>query len=132
MKRRFFTFRLAAVPALPLAAATVPQAKSAQLATAKMLARAHNRCSPAMLARLMRINGGLAAELNAAVFRKSLITAAGADGASMAVSPINTNCIPKQAFKPINLIQKARDLNAKLDAVLKDAGPDDLAPAKED
>ena len=135
MKRRTFTTGLAALtaaPALPLASTTVSQATSAQMATAKMLARAHNRCSPAMLARLMRIDAGLATELHLTLFRQGVITAAGADGTSMAIIPINTNCVPKQALKPTNLIQKARELNTKLGEVLQETGSEHSDQAKED
>lgn len=121
MKRRSFLASLGALisaPALPLplsAAPTVPSAAAAQFATAKLLARAHNRCSPAMLQRLMQVDPAVAAELNGMLVRRGVISAAAADGASMALDPLNTHCVPKEALRPTNLRQLIERAKARLD-----------------
>jgi len=95
MNRRSFTASLAALfaaPAVPAAASLAPAAASqsaaAHFATAKLLARAHNRCSPAMLQRLLRIEPALAAELNTMLVNRGVISAAGAHGTAMALDPL--------------------------------------------
>ncbi|MGB0800045.1 MAG: hypothetical protein ACPGRD_12080, partial [Planktomarina sp.] len=144
MKRRMFTFGLAALaaaPALPLAAPSLPSgAAASRFATAKLIARAHNHCSPAMLQRLLRVDASLAAELNSMLLNRGVITAAAANGTSMAVNPMNTNCVPTEALKPTNLTQSVSKVREQLQNIwdkhgdaLKDAvAEDDDIPPQDD
>ena len=122
MNRRSFTASLAAlfaVPALPAGASLVPaaapQTAVSHYTTAKLLARAHNRCSPAMLQRLLRVDSAIATELNAMLLKRGVISAAGAQGVSMATAPLNTHCITNEAMRASNVAQKLKDAKEKLD-----------------
>ena len=126
MNRRSFTASLAAlfaVPTLPAAASVTPVGVSAaattHYTTAKLLARAHNRCSPAMLQRLLRVESAVATELNAMLLKRGVISAASAQGTSMAVHPLNTHCITNEAMQTSNIMQKMQDAKTKLDRVAK-------------
>ncbi|MEM9579683.1 MAG: hypothetical protein AAF891_03280 [Pseudomonadota bacterium] len=134
MNRRSFTASLAALfaaPAIPLSASATPavsSAATARFATAKLIARAHNACSPAMLQRLLRVDGAVAAELDAMLLRNGVITAAGADGMSLAVNPMNTHCVPREALKSTNVrhaLAQTKERWQKLARSLEDAaGPE--------
>lgn len=124
MNRRYFTASLAAlfaVPAMPAVASLVPAATSqtaaSHFATAKLLARAHNRCSPAMLQRLLRVDSAIDHELNAMLLKRGVISAASAKGASIATNPLNTHCITKEATTTSNITQKLQDAKARLNKV---------------
>ena len=136
MKRRAFTFGLAALaaaPGLPLSAATAAPATgitTQQFALAKLLARAHNHCTPDMLARHVRVSPEIAAQLQNMLLNQGVITPP-IGGASMATSPLNTHCVPKQALKPSNLIQKASDLRKYLENLEQDAPKQAPDPAPE-
>lgn len=127
MNRRSFTASLAALfaaPALPAVASLAPatavtQTTATQYATAKLLVRAHNSCSPAMLQRLMRVESAIARELNALLFDRGVISAAGAQGSSIALNPLNTNCIPNEAMRASNFAQKMQNAKARLEKVSK-------------
>ncbi len=114
MNRREFTFRMAAVaatPALPvpaLAANFEPSKRATQVYRwAEVISRSHNKCSPEMLQRLLKIDGTVANELQRMLLDKGVITNA-VNGISMATKPLNTNCVPKQALKPTNINQSIR------------------------
>jgi len=138
MNRRTFTASLAALfaaPAIPAVAsfapATASQTAATHYATAKLLARAHNRCSPAMLQRLLRVDSTIATELNGMLLQRGVISSAGAQGASMAVQPLNTHCITNDAMRSTNLVQKVKDAKAKLDRVSKALETSEEAEQKE-
>lgn len=122
MNRRSFTASLAALfaaPTLPDVASVAPSAVSqtavSHYATAKLLARAHNRCSPETLQRLLRVDGAIARELNAMLLKRGVISSSSARGALMAVEPLNTHCITNEAMRASNMAQKLRDAKAQLD-----------------
>jgi hypothetical protein len=126
MNRRSFTASLAAlfaVPALPAVASLAPAAATqtavSHYATAKLLARAHNRCSPEMLQRLLRVDSVMAQELNAMLLKRGVISGAGAHGVSMAVEPLNTHCITNEAMRSSNLVQKVRKAKVRIDKLDK-------------
>ena len=134
MKRRTFTFglgALAAAPAVPFAAtATTGQTAAQHFHVARILARAHNHCSAAMLERHLKVTPDMARQVRTLLLDRGVITAP-VNGVSMAVNPTNTNCVPAQALKPTNLVQKAkemRDLLARFqddpDEVIIDPDPD--------
>ncbi len=139
MNRRSFTASLAALfaaPALPgvasLAPSAVSQSAVSHYETAKLLARAHNRCSPEMLQRLLRVDAAIARKLNAMLLKRGVISSAGARGALIAVEPLNTHCITNEAMRASNIAQKLRDAKAQLDKLTRamDApeqeNPDDM------
>ncbi|MDG1078322.1 MAG: hypothetical protein P8P65_16995 [Planktotalea sp.] len=71
MNRRTFTASITALfaaSAMPAAGSLAPVSAAptaaSHNATAKLLARAHNRCSPAMLQRLLCVDSAIATELN--------------------------------------------------------------------
>lgn len=121
MNRRSFTASLAALiaaPALPAVASVAPSTAAptaaSHFATAKLLARAHNTCSPAMLQRLLRVDSAMAHELNRLLIERGVISSASLRGASMAIDPLNTHCVPREALRSSNVAQKIRDLKARL------------------
>lgn len=119
MNRRTFTASLAALfaaPAVPLTVspAVASSGAASHFATAKLLARAHNRCSPAMLQRLLRVDEAVALELNAMLFNKGVISSAGVHGTAMAINPLNTHCITNEAMRASNIAQKLADAKAQM------------------
>ena len=72
-----------------------------------------------MLQRLLRVDSAIASELNAMLLNRGVITTAGAQGTSMAVNPLNTNCVPNEAMRASNFVQKAQETKAKLDRISK-------------
>lgn len=131
MNRRQFTAALGALfaaPALPsmaTAAASSPQ----NLKIATLLARSHNRCSPEMLARLMRLDTATAKGLHSTLLRQGVILSAPV-GPSMAAHPTNTNCITNEAFRPSNMLQKLAKLKERADDFLSDDGAPEVAEAE--
>lgn len=116
MNRREFTTSLgaiAAAPALPAfaIAQNTTQIAAAHFANAKLIARAHNACSPQMLSRLLRLDNSTAHSLQSMLFEKGVVTHA--NGLAMATNPLNTNCIPIEALKPKNLARSVVDARAK-------------------
>jgi len=117
MNRREFTASLAAMaaaPAIPAAATAHSAAPTAAkyFTNAKLIAQAHNSCSPEMLSRLMRLDMGTAQSLQSMLFEKGVITHA--NGLAMATNPMNTNCIPVEALKPTNLAQSVLDVREEV------------------
>ncbi|MFK7874608.1 MAG: hypothetical protein AB8B71_02345 [Paracoccaceae bacterium] len=133
MKRRTFTLGLGAAvaaPTVPLAHILPTRAGSgAQMKTAALLARAHNHCTLDMLMRHLKVPLQTAREIQTRLVQQGIITAP-IGGASMAVHPLNTYCVPKAAYKTSNYVHEAADLDRKLRAVLKridpEPGPEDL------
>ena len=109
---------LAPVSAAPTAAS--------HYATAKLLARAHNRCSPAMLQRLLRVDSAIATELNGMLLKRGVISTVGAQGVSMATAPLNTHCMTNEASRALNFVQKIKEARPKLDR-----GSEALVPSEE-
>lgn len=139
MNRRSFTFSLGALASagsLPArfalaAAPAAPVGTSAQLATASLLARSHNRCSPAMLQRLMRVDEAMAAQLHQTLVRQGVVTATGANGVAMATKPLNTHCITNEAMRTSNLMQKFTDAQARLRRLASEGEQSDTADIPE-
>lgn len=113
MNRRSFLGTLSALLALPaLPKAAVPIAP-AHMATAKIIARSHNRLTLDMLTRHLRVAPEMAARIQAQLLRQGVITPPVA-GISMATNPTNTACITNEAMTPTNLLQKAAQLRENL------------------
>ena len=97
MNRRQFTLTLATLPAtsaLPngLTAAVAPKTVAAPAGTyawAQLIARAQNRCSPAMLARQLRLSPEVAQQLFAEMLRDGVLRPPTAAGVAQATQPIN-------------------------------------------
>jgi len=128
MKRRSFTFGLGALlaaPALPgsvAARAIAPSVTTQQLAVAKIMARSHNRLTLDMLERHLRVSAQMAQSIQNRLVQDGIITQP-LGGASMAVSPTNTHCIPNEALKPSNILQKADALRKNIEKLTKSADP---------
>ena len=122
MKRRAFTFGLAALaatPAVPFSAAVTPGTSADQhFSLAKLLARAHNHCSPAMLQRHLKVSPEMAREVVSLLLQRGVITPPVA-GVSMATNPMNTNCVPKEALKPSNLNTAVNEVRERVQKILK-------------
>lgn len=97
MKRRSFLSGLGAVAALPVipapAMASAPAAISAAAYEyfdwAKMIVRAHNRCSPDMLQRLLKLDANLARQVQSALLKEGVISAPSVAGISHALDPLH-------------------------------------------
>ena len=117
MQRRTFIQTLTALvatPALPVAAA--PSAQITQhFARAKLLARCHDRASPEMFARLMKLDGDTARGVYDMLADRRVI-ARGADGIARAINPLNTHCVPNEAVRARDLAQMTSDLTKELRA----------------
>ena len=122
MNRRFFLSALSAVtvaPALPtLAAPVAPH----HMKVASIIARAHNRCTPEMLVRHLKVTPDVASGIQAQLLRQGIITAP-VSGVSLATNPTNSHCIPNEAIKPNNLLQKAAKLREKLAELEAEVAP---------
>lgn len=111
MNRRHFTALLASLPvtySLPsgLSAATASQSASVPAGTyawAQLIARAQNRCSPAMLARHLRLDATAAQQLFDEMLRDGVLRAPSVTGIARAAQPINTNAVPtsKHSFSQL-------------------------------
>lgn len=119
MKRRTFLTTLTAIvasPALPTAAASTVSAK--HLATAKMLARCHDRASPEMLKRLMQLDTQTATNIYQALQNQNIV-ATGLDGIARAASPLNTHCVTNEATAARRLLESSFDLKNRLQRFAK-------------
>ena len=92
--------------------------------TARILAQSHNRCTPEMLARNLRIPMETATRIQARLLRQGIITPP-VGGISLATHPTNTGCITNEAMMPNNLLQKAARLRERM---LELIAEDDDAP----
>ena len=120
MQRRTFIQTLTALmatPALPTVAATAaPSATITQhFARAKLLARCHDRASPEMFARLMKLDQDTARGVYR-MLRSENVIAKGADGIARAVNPLNTHCVPNEAVRARDLAKITSDLTRDLRA----------------
>lgn len=105
MNRREFTTSLAAIaatPALPLSVGAATAAQPAIVpagtyAWAQLIARAQNRCSPAMLARQLRLTEGAAEKLFSEMIRDGVLRTPGSAGVAQAARPINATGKPAQS-----------------------------------
>ncbi len=94
ISRRFFTVGLgglAAAPAIPLGAAAQVAPTAAMtnhLQVAKIIARAHNRCSKDFLMRHLRVDASVAGQVERLLLERGIITLPGANGVARAVNPI--------------------------------------------
>ncbi|MEP3785399.1 hypothetical protein [Ascidiaceihabitans sp.] len=119
MKRRTFLTTLtalAAAPALPTAAASSVSAK--HLATAKLLARCHDRASPEMLKRLMQLDTQTATNIYQALQNQNIVTS-GLDGIARATNPLNSHCITNEATAARRLLESSFDLKNRLQRFAK-------------
>ena len=117
MKRRTFTLGLGALFAAPLmpapAVAAVPTAVTEKFAAAKLLARCHDRASPEMLGRLMRVDGETARGLFKLLQDRGVLQN-GLDGVARAANPLNTHCVPNEAIRARNLAQQVAQTREKV------------------
>jgi hypothetical protein len=104
MNRRQFTQRLAAIlsaPAMPMAglAKAAPVAGTAAAAGtmymwSAFISRAHNKCTPGMLMRLLKLEQAEADEIYSQLIADEIITPADAFGLSQAVKPLYPELTP--------------------------------------
>ena len=99
MNRRDFTASLAALaatPAIPFAhaipaAAATPAVPAGAYAWAQLIARAQDKCSPAMLARHLNLSADVAMTLFNDMLRDGVLRAPGITGVARATAPISTS-----------------------------------------
>lgn len=97
MQRRSFLTALASVgltPNLPFSgmakAAVAPSVAALDhLKAAQIIVRAHNRCSVPMLQRLLKLDAGMAQDVQGILIERGVITAPGTAGLSTAINPSN-------------------------------------------
>jgi hypothetical protein len=108
MNRRSFTFGLGALlgaPKVPLgsvvsgASKAVPAAAFDHFSTAKIVARAHNNCSPEFLMRHLRVDKTMAKHVERILIDRNVITLPNLKGISKAVNPIQTHVFSHQIQK---------------------------------
>lgn len=121
MKRRTFLSTLTAAiaaPSLPLSA-TAPTAHITQhFAKAKLLARCHDRASPEMFARLMKLDSQTAQGVFDLLKDRSVISK-GIDGFTRAMNPLNTHCVPNEALRARDFAQISSDVGKRLQKMAK-------------
>ena len=140
MKRGTFLASISALfatPAMPVAATAVPASVTQHFATAKLLARCHDRASPEMFARLMKLDTDTAKGVFNLLQDKGVI-GNGIDGITRAMNPLNTHCVPNEAVRARDMAQMSSDIARKLREMAKrrlekmqDAQPDDEPEAPE-
>lgn len=113
MKRRDFAKLLGAgfgAALVPLQVSPVQAAFSSDTVwRAKLLAQSHNRCSPQMLMRHLKINADAARNLQNLLWRRGIVTASDAAGVARAVAPTNTAFLPQNApANPSTLAKQAK------------------------
>ncbi|MFK7838241.1 MAG: hypothetical protein AB8B60_18685 [Sulfitobacter sp.] len=118
MKRRTFVSMLTALvatPALPVSATiAAPAGKLTQhFAKAKLLARCHDRASPEMFERLMKLDSQTAQGLFDMLKDRSVI-AKGADGVTRAMNPLNTHCVPNEAIRARDYAKLSSEMGQRL------------------
>ena len=133
MKRRTFISTLAALAASPALPATTLAAPSTHLtqhfAKAKLLARCHDRASPEMFARLMKLDQDTAKGVYAMLKDKNVI-ASGIDGVTRALNPLNTQCVPNEALKARDFAKISSDVSKRLRDMAKKRLDDLSEPAQ--
>ena len=122
MKRRTFISTLAALaatPALPVTATAAPTTQITQhFARAKLLARCHDRASPEMFARLMKLDDQTAKGVYTMLKDRNVI-ANGIDGITRALNPLNTHCVPNEALKARDFAKISSDVSKRLREMAK-------------
>lgn len=116
MKRRTFLSTITALiaaPALPAGAVGANAGVAQHFVRAKLLARCHDRASPEMFARLMRLDNETAQGVYTMLKERSVITS-GSDGITRALNPLNTNCVPNEARKARDFARMSSELRKKL------------------
>jgi hypothetical protein len=116
MKRRTFISTLAALAATPALPATTLGAQThitQHFARAKLLARCHDRASPEMFARLMKLDQDTAKGVYTMLKDKNVI-AGGLDGIARAINPLNTHCVPNEALRARDFAKVASDVSTRL------------------
>ena len=113
MNGRFFLSALSAAAAAPALPAIAMPAAPHHLKVASIIARAHNRCTPEMLVRHLKVTPEVAGNIQAQLVRQGVITAP-VSGVSLATNPGNSHCITNEALKPNNILHKAARLREKL------------------
>tara|TARA_R110002096_G_scaffold139147_6_gene293342 strand:- start:20227 stop:20748 length:522 start_codon:yes stop_codon:yes gene_type:complete len=130
MNRRFFTFGLGALmgaPKVGLAGITpMSSATASHMKLATMISRAHDYCSPEFLMRHLKVDKGIAAQVQQALIQNNVITRPSATGFSYAVDPMPfsrlSNSMPAQTNE---LVQKVKDKVSDHLATGKSDKPDD-------
>lgn len=132
MNRRQFTALLAALPVtklLPttLTAAVAPQSPAVPAGTyawAQLIARAQNRCSPAMLARQLHLGTDAAQHLYDQMLRDGVLRAPGAAGVARAAQPIDaTGTAPRDLLSRLRRWMPSEEQGDEASALVKDAEP---------
>lgn len=113
------------VPSLPTSAlaSAAPTVASANVSGhtykwAEMIVRAHNKCSPGMLERLLKVDGATASALKSQLLEKGVISAqANSFGIHSAVKPLYEGAF----VRPSSEISKGlKKVNEKLDELMDD------------
>lgn len=135
MNRREFTKGLAALgvaPALPLpslanAAPVAEMAKDSMYFWAQFITRVHNKCSPAMLTRLLKLDPSHASDLYDEMLRDGVIGPADAFGISKATDPIYQEFakVGTNKAKQLTLKRKTRSVELPTDDETVDPGPEE-------
>ena len=122
MKRRTFVTTLAALAATPALPATGTAASTTHItqhfAKAKLLARCHDRASPEMFARLMKLDETTAKGVYTMLKDRNVI-ASGIDGVTRALNPLNTQCVPNEALKARDFAKISSDVSKRLREMAK-------------
>jgi len=129
MNRREFTASLAALaatPALPMviSAAAAPQSATVPAGTyawAQLIARAQNRCSPAMLARHLRLPTDAATALFNEMVRDGVLRAPGIAGVAQAAQPINATGTRAKPLRKLRDLIRPDTQSDKAPPLVKDA-----------
>ena len=132
MNRREFTKKMmaaAVAPALPIPALakTAPgatMAKDSMYIWANVISRVHNKCSPAMLTRLLHIEPAHGAQLYTQLMADGAITAPNAYGLSQSTDPLYQNfaSVPGHGPKSVGDINKPNK-DKVLESVKADEDP---------
>jgi hypothetical protein len=113
------------VPSLPASAlaSAAPTVATASVSGhtykwAEMIVRAHNKCSPGMLERLLKVDGATASALKSQLLEKGVISAqANSFGIHSAVKPLYEGAF----VKPSSQISKGlKKVNEKIDEMMDD------------
>ncbi|MDG1470754.1 MAG: hypothetical protein P8Q26_04235 [Ascidiaceihabitans sp.] len=117
----------------------MPATLTQHFAKAKLLARCHDRASPEMFMRLMKLDGDTARGGFNLLQDKGVI-GNGIDGITRAINPLNTHCVPNEAVRATDLAKMASDIakrvrdmaKRRLEAVEKELADDAPEPETSD
>lgn len=113
MNRRQFSLGLGALfgaPKIPVAMpALFPAAALEHFNTAKLISRAHNKCSPEFLMRHLRVDAELAKSVETMLIKRNVITMPGLDGVSRAINPMDIPTLKADVPKPMNAPSSEQD-----------------------